>query len=300
MGERISPQPLLCVERGASILSMGKSRPDVFAYFDYREFLADYYAYGKAKFSLSYRGFARRAGVKSPSFLKFVTDGRRNLSPGTAARVAKACSCEDGAVDFFVKLVAFNQAEDAAERRGAYQDLLKFENFQRARPLEMAREAYYANWYHVAIRELVASPSFREDPKWIASVLRPRIRPSQAKKAVARLEQLGLLGRDDDGELRQIDEVVISGSGTGSIHMTAFHRGMMERASASIDCMEKHERDVSAVTLCVNAEGLLRLREQVRLIRREIVLDKTLTEGSPVQVVQLNFQLFPLTDVVTD
>ena len=91
-------------------------RPDVFAYLDYRVFLADYYVFGKAKFGLSHRGLARRVGVKSPSFLKYVMEGRRNLSPGTARRVAKAVQLEGEPAAFFVALVKFNQAEEREQR----------------------------------------------------------------------------------------------------------------------------------------------------------------------------------------
>lgn len=279
---------------------MPPPRPDVFSYLDYREFLRDYYVFGKAKFGLSYRGLARRVGVKSPSFLKFVMESRRNLSPGTARRVAKACACEGEGVDFFVALTVFDQAEAPEERRAAYRELLRFEGFQKLRPLELARDAYHAHWYYPAIRELVASPAFDEDPKWIARALKPRIRASQAKKALTALQAMGLLKRDDDGRLRQVDEVVSSGAETGSIHLAAYHRMMMERGAASIDEFPREQRDISSITLCVDAEGLARLKEHIQLIRKELLLDESFAQGPPVQVVQLNFQLFPLSSQVTE
>ena len=111
---------------------------------------------------------------------------------------------------------------------------------------------------------------------------------------------MGLLERDDGGRLRQVDEVVSSGAETGSIHLAAFHRMMMERGAASIDEFPREERDISSITLCVDAQGLARLKEHIQLIRKELLLDESFAEGPPVQVVQLNFQLFPLTNQVTD
>jgi uncharacterized protein (TIGR02147 family) len=54
---------------------------DVFRYRDYREFLGAFYAQKKQS-GLSYRGFARAAGLGAPNYLKLVIEGKRNLSSG--------------------------------------------------------------------------------------------------------------------------------------------------------------------------------------------------------------------------
>lgn len=61
--------------------------------------------------------------------------------------------------------------------------------------LELYEAAYHSTGYLPAIRELVLSPSFREDPEWIASTLRPPIKPIEARQALDTLLELGLLQR---------------------------------------------------------------------------------------------------------
>ena len=61
------------------------SPPNVFEYTDYRAFLQDLYTERKAR-GLSHRWLAERAGLSSPSFLKAVMDGQKNLAPTTAKR----------------------------------------------------------------------------------------------------------------------------------------------------------------------------------------------------------------------
>jgi uncharacterized protein (TIGR02147 family) len=68
---------------------------------------------------------------------------------------------------------------------------------------------------------------------------------------------------------------------------------MMARASEAIDRVPREEREISSLTLCVSQDALLRLKERIREFRREL-LQLAELEGEPERVVQLNFQLFPL------
>jgi len=270
----------------------------VFEYLDYRAYLRDHFAFAKARRSLSHRGLARRARLSSPSFLALVMNGKRNLAPETAARVATACSLENEAADYFVQLVSFNQARDTDTRRAAYDRLRTFARWRRIHALDLARDTYHARWYLPAIRELAASDSFVSDPRWIANRLRPRIRVTQARSALRTLLELGLLAYDAKGRLRQTDAVVSSGPETGSVHMAQFHRAMMERASAAIDAFPREQRDIGSVTLCIDEDTLMRIKKRIQEFRREL-LDEESGARSKARVVQINIQLFPLSDHVT-
>ncbi len=268
-------------------------RPDVFAYLDYRAYLRDYYAHGRER-GLSHRGLARRAGLRSPSFLKSVMQGQKTLAERTASRVAAACRLEGAAADYFVQLVMFNQARGTDAKRVAYERLRTFGEWRRIHALDIARDEYFSCWYLPAIRELVASPRFVEDPRWIAKQLRPRIKVSQARSALRRLTELGLVVRDESGRLVQTDATVSSGLETGSIQLARYHRAMMERASEAIDAFPREERDLGALTLCVDDEGLARLKKRVQEFRRELLLDEPALAGRRDRIVQINLQLFPL------
>jgi uncharacterized protein (TIGR02147 family) len=267
--------------------------PDVFAYLDYRAFLRDFFVAAKQR-GLSHRGLARRAGLSSPSFLKTVADGRKTLAHETAARVATACRLEGSAADYFVHLVAFNQARDSDTKRVAYERLRTFGQWRRIHALDLARDEYFSRWYLPAIRELAASEAFVEDPRWIAKQLRPRIKVSEAKNALKTLVSLGLLARDANGRLAQTQATVSSGLETGSVQLARFHRAMMERASEAIDAFPRQERDLGSLTLCVDDEGLARLKQRLQELRRELLLDEPTLAGRKNRIVQINFQLFPL------
>ena len=268
--------------------------PDVFQYLDYRAYLRDHYVHKKEHgSSFSFRAFSRRAKLGSPNYLKLVMDGERNLTRETAARFAEALGLRGEEAAYFLDLVAFNQAESSTARSAAYARLTGFRKYRSLHKLELAHAAYHATWYLPAVRELAARKDFREDPGWISRRLLPRITRAEAQHALQTLLALGLLVRDAEGAVRQGEALVSTGPETVGLHIHNYHRMMMERAAASIDLVRAPMRDISSLTLCLGDGGLVRLKERLQRFRREL-LELSALEDAPRDVVQINFQLFPL------
>ncbi len=269
-----------------------RSPIDVFRYLDYRAFLADLYQAKKQR-GFSYRAFSRAAGLGAPNYLKLVIAGQRNLTKPMAKRFAGACGLQGEAAEYFERLVEFNQASTAAKRNASYEQLGAFRRYRQAQKIELAQAAYHSRWYLPAIRELCASPDFREDPEWLAKVLLPPIKPSEARQALDQLLELGLLERDARGRLRQHSAVVSTGPETRNMNVRNYHAEMMHRATLAIELVPAAERDISSLTVCLDADGLARLKARIQAFRRELI---ELCESEPgrAQVVQVNFQLFPL------
>jgi uncharacterized protein (TIGR02147 family) len=265
---------------------------DVFRYHDYRAFLAAYYEHKKPQ-GFSYRAFASAAGLGAPNYLQLVIQGRRNLTSEMARRFAETCGLGPEAADYFLTLVAFNQAADNEERNQHYQKLSGFRRYRRAQKLELGEAAYHSRGYLPAIRELALSASFRDDPEWIAERLWPPIKPSEARQALDTLLELGLLERGPDGRLCQATRVVSTGPQTQGMHITNYHAEMMQRATAAMTLVPARERDISSLTLCLGSEGIARVKERIQAFRREL-LELAESDPGPSQVVQVNFQLFPL------
>jgi uncharacterized protein (TIGR02147 family) len=271
---------------------------DVFRYHDYRAFLAAYYEAKKPR-GFSYRSFARAAGLGAPNYLQLVIQGRRNLTPEMAERFARTCGLGDDGVQYFKTLVAFNQAESRDEQKVHYDKLGAFRRYRRAQKIELAHAAYHSTWYLPAIRELTLSPAFVEDPVWIGAQLRPRVKPADVRQALDTLLELGLLQRRQDGKLEQKSRVVSTGPETTGMHITNYHAEMMQRAAAAMTEVPARERDVSSLTLCLGPTGLAALKERIQSFRREL-LELCEAEQQPSQVVQVNFQLFPLSENTTN
>ncbi|MEZ4367595.1 MAG: TIGR02147 family protein [Kofleriaceae bacterium] len=212
--------------KAATALEAAAPEVDVFAYLDFRAYLADVYSARKrASRGFSYRAFSRRAGLRSPNFLKLVIDGQRNLSGPTAQRFAKALGLGADETSYWLDLVGFGQAKSIGERTGFYQRLSASKRFLRIHTLDRAAAEYHRRWFMPAIRELAARADFVADPGWIAARLRPQIHPDEVARALEVLLELGLLVREPDGRVHQGDyQMVSTGPHAAGVYVASYQR----------------------------------------------------------------------------
>lgn len=257
--------------------------------------MRDYYSYAKAtNRNFSYRYFARLGGFKSGNILKIVTDGKINIVPETADKFCKALKLDREESIFFKNLVLFNQATTSEERAQHSKELLRSRTFKKMHPLSESQYHYFDIWYYPAVRGLVALSEFNEDPAWIAAKISPPITPAEARKALAELQLLGLVSRDETGRLRQSSPTVTTTNAITSSSLANYHREMMKRASESIDRFPREKRDLSALTLEVSPQSVHVIRDLAEKFRRDI-LDAVSKDRETDSVYQLNIYLFPVT-----
>lgn len=269
--------------------------PDVFAYLDYRKFLREYYRRRKRESrAFSFRYFARKAGLTSPNHLKRVMDAERNLTDETALRYADAIGLDGDARAYFCELVRFDQAKTSREKSAAYRRLTQFRGYRRAQMLDARHDRYHSEWYIPTIREMLALPDFRPDPKWIARQLIPPITEKQASDALATLIDLGMFQAEEDGSVSRSDKVVSTGAEAAGVHIAHYHETMMERALESIDHVPMAERDLSGVTLCLPKDAIPELKRRIREFRAEVIAQEA-PDGLGERVVHVAIQMFPLT-----
>jgi uncharacterized protein (TIGR02147 family) len=145
----------------------------------------------------------------------------------------------------------------------------------------------------------VACDGFIEDPKWISRKLKPSISTRQAEHALSVLSRLGLTSRNDAGKLVLNEPVVSTGDEKPlGHHVATFHRTMLERAAEALDHCSRDEREIAGLTLSVSRRQLADFKRRLYEFRQELVqiaVDASKHEA-PTDVVQINFQLFPLTE----
>jgi uncharacterized protein (TIGR02147 family) len=275
-------------------------RPDIFSAQDYREYLRTYYLFEKkndAKFS--YRTFSARAGFKSPNFLKLVIEGQRNLTLRSIRGIVTALGLDSDEAQFFKSLVLVNQAKTSAEKNQQIRELYKSKVFRELYPLKQAELEFYQNWYCVPIREMIASPAFREDPVWIAENLRGAITAEQAVGALHTLLVLGLVIRDENGGLKQSQNNLTTGNEVHSVAVADFHRQMLSLAANSIDQIKRYQRDISSSTVLISESTFHHLKELIQNFRKTLLAEAE--NGVPKKdhaVYQIGLQLFPLTEFI--
>lgn len=270
-------------------------RPSVYDYLDYRSFLSDMFNFRKSKnAAFSYRYFSSKAGFASPNFLKLVSNGQRNLTNGSIAKVAKGFGLKKKEREFFENLVYMNQAVTHDEKNHYYCKLVSIIGGKKSAAIDKRQYDYFSKWYYPAIRELIAFKNGMAGPETIAAQLHPKVPLKEVLTAIDLLESLGLIEKRADGRWQQVHRNVSTGSEIKSLVVVNFHKEMMRLAAEAIDHVPPKRRDISALTLSVQRDTLLELKDRIIAFRKEL-MEMASADDAPDTVVQINIQLFPLT-----
>jgi uncharacterized protein (TIGR02147 family) len=271
--------------------------PSAFDYLDYRRFLDDWFSARKAANPrFSHRLFARLAGHSSPSLLLQVIQGKRNLSEETLDGFLAALKLDPEEGLFFRLLVRLDQAANSDDKNAAWQEVSASRRFREARSLEGEAFEYISHWYCVAVRELAQRADFVPDPVWIAEQLRPSIAPGEAERALGMLRRLGLL-REVEGRLGPADASVVTPHEVAGLAARNYHAGMLRLAAESIERFGPRERHLSAVTVCIPASLVPRLKAEIDAFQERVLDLCDSAEGPRDQVHQVQMALFPLSGV---
>jgi uncharacterized protein (TIGR02147 family) len=266
---------------------------NIFAYTDFRKYLADYYqARKKAEAKFSHRFIQEKVGASSAGWFADVLKGRTNLAGNHIVRLAKLMLLKPTETDYFESMVQFGQAGSLEERNRYFHKMLAFKEV-RADMVGMDRLEFYSKWYHGAIRELLFFHPFRGDYAELARKLSPPIRQSEARESVALLERLGMVEPNAIGGYKSKDAVLKKDSSFPSVVMANFLKANMELAIEALDRYSKEERDVSALTISLSEQAFAQVRDDVRALRKKI-LAMTEVDTAPTKVYQCNFQFFPV------
>jgi uncharacterized protein (TIGR02147 family) len=267
----------------------------LFEYLNYREYLRDYYEEKKQEHSFySYRLFSQKAGLKSPNFLKLVVDGERNLSKESVFRFSKALGLNKKEGDYFENLVFFNQSHTLEEKNAYLTKLMRYRKSSDPRKIEESEYKYYSAWYHPVVRELATAVDFHGDCRKLAQTVVPAITESEVQKSLELLVGLDFIRKQDDGTYVKTAASLSTGPHVRSVAVANYHKAVITLGAGAMERIPPAERDITSLTLSVSDEAYKVIVEKLQSFRREL-LELAEDVEKPQKVVQLNFQLFPLT-----
>lgn len=268
---------------------------DILEYTDYRQYIADYYADRKAKSAFSWQEFATAAGFSSPVYLKYVSEGRFNLSEEAAVRTARSMHLADYECKFFVEMVKFCHAKTDDEKRSAFSNMLSIAESRKMKILEGESFRFFEDWKNPVLRELApAMPGAK--PLALAHACREKISAAEVTDTLNFLVKAELLKKDKNGNYEQTDKVVTTGPmDVTPLAVRGLHRQMGEFALDAIEGVPLDERHFSGLTLGVTREAYQEIVQKIAEFRKEIIAIAT-RESATDEVYRLNVQFFPMTN----
>jgi uncharacterized protein (TIGR02147 family) len=277
-------------------MTLASTRLSVFQFLDAREFLGQAYAHHKlTNASMSHRFIAKAMNARSSSFFKDVISGRIRLSPSRARAFSKLFKLDGQEAEYFDHLVLYTQAETHEEKKQWLKKLVKELPPGSRTLLKSFQMEYFKKWHYAAVRELLALEEI-QDPDQLARILRPAIKPSEARDALTLLLKLKLIRKTAQG-YRKVDNVVSSGYKADPNLMRGVIGDNLELARQALETYPPKTRPFSYLTLSVSENSFARIRDKIREFRKEL-LEIASEEQEADRLYQLNLQFFPLSEIV--
>lgn len=276
---------------------------DITSYTDYMPYIRDLVDLKRKSEGFSFRGFCKKSGFKSPTYLKWVLDEVRPISPKAVHRFATGLDLGKRETRYFELMVNYKEAKEMEAKKFYFEEILTRQQRKEENAFVKERYEYLSHWYYVSIRELIAHPHFVEDAEWIRERLAGQVSLWEVKGALKALESLQLITRDDTGRLRQNDAQLHTGKEVESMAAYNYHSEILQQ-SRDILMQTSHKiREFSSVASLINRETFEELKKMMHVFQDQVIqfiLSKShqpsgLPVGENLELFMLNMQLLPFT-----
>ena len=233
----------------------------------------------------SLRAFARSLNIGSSDLSKFI---RRQRIPTerTVTRLSKHLSLDPDVIESF-REVSRGQTDLKKKIKKAGSTSKK----QKFKQISLDSFRVIADWYNLAILELMKINGFKTDHAWIAKRL--GISVNEVNIAVQRLISLEMLEITSKG--KWIDRIGPTSTISKEYTNMALKRQLRQVLEKSIHALEHvhvTERDQSAVLMAINRRNLPAAKELIREFREKMCA--LLISGNKDDVYYLTVSLFPI------
>ena len=267
---------------------------EIIEYTDYRKFIQDYYDERKRSSAFSWHAFAQKAGFSSDVYLKYVCEGKKNLSVGSAGSVANAMGLVGFEYDYFVLMVSYAHAKNDEAKRAAFEERCALANAHKMRVLGSEEFDYFKSWKNSVIRELAPHMPGAK-PLEIARACKQKISAAEVSETLEFLVKAKLLKKDKGGNYHQTDKAIKMASADAvSVAARELQRQMGEFAIQSLG-LPLSERVMSGYTLGLTDRAYERIKKEMEDFYRRVVAIAT-EEDETDRVYRLNLQLFPMSE----
>ena len=267
---------------------------EIVEYTDYRKFIQDYYDERKRCSAFSWHAFAQKAGFSSDVYLKYVCEGKKNLSVGSAGSVANAMGLVGFEYDYFVLMVSYAHAKNDSAKRAAFEERCALANAHKMRVLGDEEFNYFKSWKNSVIRELAPHMPGAK-PLEMAHACKQKISAAEVSETLDFLVKAKLLKKDKSGNYQQTDKA-IKMAPVEAVPLAArdLQRQMGEFAIQSLD-LPLSERVMSGYTLGLTHRAYERIKKEMEDFWRRVVAIAT-EDDETDRVYRLNLQLFPMSE----
>lgn len=264
----------------------------IFEYLDYRDLLKDAFEEKKAASPLySYRMMAEALGQDTSNIFRILQKDA-HLPARCQSRAIEYLNLTGRAAEYFVQLIAYAREKNPQARHDILEKAMALRDVAN-RQLSEHELAYFRDWWIVAIRSLLEVVNGQVNPAALAQRLSPPITEADVVKSLDMLLELGLVKKASSGRLVLSDAHLNAGGDEKTQAVRHFQRQILALASESLERFPREQRDVSTLTIAVDQNAFIEIREMLREFRQQV--QKRVEEAPrPDRVMQMSMAFFPL------
>ena len=262
---------------------------------DYRDLLEQHYTSRKAKLSLyTYRMMGAKLGLDTSQVFRILQKDQH--LPIRCVPLAKDLLGLTGrSGQYFELLVAASRTRIPAKRQELMDKAFALRDVER-RKINSNELRFFSQWWIPVVHTFLEVSEGRAIPEEIAASTIPPITKEQARDALEILKTLNLVKRLPSGRLGLSQAHLTVSGPEKALAVRSFQKQALSLGAAALDTIPAEERDISTLTLAVDAECFNDLREMAREFRRQV--QKRVEESvHPDRVLQWTMALHPVARV---
>ncbi len=265
---------------------------DIYSYYDYRDFIHDYYENRKLKnkrFSL--QAFGLRVGHSKMS-VKYVIDKKRHLSLESLREYAKVMDLHGCQGDHFELLFRFCKAKNNEEKNILFSKVLKSTNKKfKSKFLDENSLDYFSKWYYPVIAELSYVEGFSLDTEVIRKALNFSVSYKEINEALEFLKENNFL--KDSGSYDQMIKVPDE---LRSFIYKNYVLKTIELSKLAVEKLPPEKRESFNLTVSLSNERYEIAKKMIQSFRHELHQVLANDEESD-RVIQVNLHMFEVANI---
>lgn len=278
--------------------SASTPRFDVFQYHESSELLGAYIAHRKASgryFSIS--SWSKKLELPTSGIIVNILKKRRTLAEDLAERIAGSMELSPLEREYFLTLVAWERARNAASRAEDTlgRKLASLRLRERTRVLDERSVEEVSHLKTIAVKEALSLCQDRPSVAWIRERVTLPMSDTEIEAVLESLVKVGVLVRANDGSLSVIDANIESANDVSSSGVRRFHRESLDHAKDALENVPLQARHFTSYVMPVDENRIAEAKQVIEEFIDGFVARFEATSPGANAVYQLNLNYVPLT-----
>jgi uncharacterized protein (TIGR02147 family) len=237
---------------------------------------------------------SKKLGYRSPSLLSMIATGKRFPSNEILEVLFDEWKIDNNQREIIrIRLEIEKRIKKNKPTMNLVEKLSRIDRKSKYQTINLDAFNSIKDWYNLVIQMMVGTPAFREDYTQLSYILKRKVSPSQIRKGIESLLNVGMLKRNDlTGELER-NEGEDSNETTHDIPSEAIrehHKGMINRALDAIEEQNVADRHLNSLTLKFNPDSKPEAKAFILNFVKEF--NDKFHDNESSEIYQLNVQLF--------